>query len=233
MDPFKIWIQVKGTTDIEKKRTKDGDISQSVAKGNVWKWIRSRELCVLIVWDINKKEGVYSIIKDDIDPFDIYKTDCDSMTMSISANSHVSLDTFKRLCWQARLEYYESVIAMSRVECEVSGSQQESSSPLSRKLLLVSEYLHSVGVIAHFGSENYILLTNICQHYFNVGLINWQRAHPDDSDYERRGSVVALMIVTRVHEVTGLHISKSLLLDCMEFFEHFGRSFDRYDPIHT
>ncbi|ODZ32689.1 hypothetical protein BBN02_20485 [Vibrio parahaemolyticus] len=233
MDPFKIWIQVKGTTDFETKRTKNGNISQSVAKGNMWKWLRSRELCVLIVWDINETKGVYSIIKDDVDPFDIYKTDCDSMTVSIDGNAHVSLDALNKICWQARLEYYESVIAMSRVECEVSGGQQESSSPLSRKFLLVSEYLHSVGVIAHFGSEKHILLTDTCQAYFSNGLINWQREHPDDSEYDSRGSVVALMIINRVREVTELNISQSLLMDCMEFFEHFGRSFDRNEHTYT
>lgn len=228
IDPFKIWIQVKGTTDINKKKTKNGCVSQSVAKGNVWKWIRSRELCVLVVWDIDKKEGVFSIIKYDVDFFDIYQTEYDSMTITIDGNARVSLEAFNKLCWQARLEYYESVIAICRIECEVSGNGSTSAS-LSRKFLLISEYLHSVGVIAYFGTEKYILLTDECQHYFSVGLFNWELIHPEDSEYERRGCIAALMITTRVHDVTGLHISKSLLLDCLEFFEYFGHSFDRYD----
>lgn len=229
VDPFKVWIQVKGTTDLSRKKNMDGSYSQSLSKGNVWKWIRSRDICIVVLWDINRQEGVCSVVKDDVDFFDIYKTDSESMTLRIDGQQSLTLASMVRVCWQARLEYYESTISLARVECEINGSGDDSHNPLSRKFLLVVEYLHSVGVLAHFGEEKNILLTETCQKYFSEGLIKWRAQYPNDSEYNSRGAVVSMMIVLRVEEVTGCNISQSLLMDCLEFFEHFGRKFDRFD----
>jgi hypothetical protein len=72
IEHFKIWVQVKGTTNIGGYRQASGDIVRYIDFAHMYKWLRSKELCVLVLWDIQKQEGLFYLPKDELSEWDFY-----------------------------------------------------------------------------------------------------------------------------------------------------------------
>ena len=52
VDPLRIFVQVKGTTDIQRFRNKGLAYSLGVPKPLAQRWARSAELVVIVLWDV-------------------------------------------------------------------------------------------------------------------------------------------------------------------------------------
>jgi len=59
VDPFKIWLQIKGTERISRFRSRNGQISMSVRKAHIERWLRSSEMVIVLLWDISANRGLW------------------------------------------------------------------------------------------------------------------------------------------------------------------------------
>jgi hypothetical protein len=105
VDAPKVWIQVKGTTDVKSLR-RPGGVKKVVVKGStLFKWIRSVDLTVVVLWDVAYKVGWYAAI--DPDQVQMETADLSGSTRSfrvtVAAEDNFNARAARLLGWQSRL----------------------------------------------------------------------------------------------------------------------------------
>lgn len=123
IDHFKTWIQVKGTSDIEKYRQKSGDLVRYIDFAHLYKWLRSTELCILILWDTNKNRGLYFIPKDEVDEWAFYTERSESIRICFDDSHVVDAKSMPSLAWRSRINHFQCLIASSFIQNEVINTQ--------------------------------------------------------------------------------------------------------------
>jgi CRISPR/Cas system CSM-associated protein Csm2 small subunit len=89
----RFYIQCKGTREIG-KRTKGDRIRYSgLKRGTVRRWFLSNEIIVLLVWDVEKRYGVYGIVNSLFTPTELLGS-ARSITATIPSASTVSTNHF-------------------------------------------------------------------------------------------------------------------------------------------
>lgn len=71
MDASRLWVQVKGTDDVTRYRTskksRKDRFSLSVPFETAIRWIRTIDLAIVVLWDIEKKTGWYAVPRRQVD----------------------------------------------------------------------------------------------------------------------------------------------------------------------
>lgn len=111
VEHFKIWVQVKGTTDIEKYRQASGDIVRYVEFAHMFKWLRSKELCVLVLWDVEKETGLFYLPSAELDEWDFYTQRKPSIRVAFNQTNVFGKATLPQLIWRARYEHYAMLVS--------------------------------------------------------------------------------------------------------------------------
>src|SRR5689334_2501887 len=74
IDHYRIWVQVKGTRNIHRFYSKAHGYSLMVPTQQMLKWVRSKEITVVILWDVESDFGLWTMPGDSTDDWDIYTT---------------------------------------------------------------------------------------------------------------------------------------------------------------
>lgn len=157
MDASRLWVQVKGTDDVtryrtSKKSSKDR-FSLQVHFNTAIRWIRTIDLAIVVLWDVERKTGWYAVPRRQIDVWD----------GTMSGQKHVTLHFGKtldtesrppkqgeftskavaRLAWESRFEHFHMLMLDARHVAEWrEGKPLAMDGQENRKLTLVmAEFL--------------------------------------------------------------------------------------------
>ena len=111
MDASRLWVQVKGTTTIGRRRTTGGWLRFDFARDVVLRWIRSADSVLVVLWDVEAEEGWFSY-PDQVDPFgtEVRKT----VTLRFQDEDRFSDESVSRLVWRSRLQHYNTLYLRAR-----------------------------------------------------------------------------------------------------------------------
>jgi hypothetical protein len=108
MDSFKIWVQVKGTNDLEQFQTKKYGYSIRVSLEHAFKWARSQDLVAVILWDVNTNRSLWGIPKDDLDEWSWRNFDSKSVRLRFRQGAPFDIAAAQKLCCEARIAHYNN-----------------------------------------------------------------------------------------------------------------------------
>jgi len=154
MDASRLWVQVKGTEDVtrystSKKSPKDR-FSLQVSFDTAIRWIRTIDLAIVVLWDVERKTGWYAVPRRQID---VWKG-------TMSGQKHVTLHFGKtldteprppkqgeftsgaaaRLAWESRFEHFHMLMLDARHIAEWQESKPSAmEGQENRKLALVMD----------------------------------------------------------------------------------------------
>lgn len=115
VEHFKVFIQVKGTANIEGYRQKKSkEIVRSIDFAHMLKWLRSKELCVLVLWDTVKKEGLFYLPKAELNEWDFYTQRNANIRVAFNEANILTEKTVPQLIWRARYEHYAILISHAK-----------------------------------------------------------------------------------------------------------------------
>lgn len=147
VEHFKIWVQVKGTTAVEKYRQASGDIVRYVDFAHMFKWLRSKELCVLVLWDIQKKQGLFYLPKHELSEWDFYTKRPASIRVAFDQHNVLNSETLPQLIWRARYEHYAMLAthATERQRCAIDVENKKHAHSMYLSVLI--DFLKQVDLI--------------------------------------------------------------------------------------
>lgn len=129
LDHNRIWIQVKGTRHIDSFRTKTYGYSIKVKLDHVLKWARSGDLVLVVLWDVEKDFGLWSIPKDNLKEWDYRLRDANTLRLEFQETSLFDKEQANKIGWIARMDHYTGLIGkalerdVSHLLCEEDGTR--------------------------------------------------------------------------------------------------------------
>lgn len=215
VDHFKIWIQVKGTRDINRLRKKSGGYSIQVSLEHALKWARSKDLVVVVLWDVERDLGYWTVPKACVDEWNLYTADSRTSSLHFSETAVFDAAQAGFICWLARIDHYATLVNNAIVvdqERQIARSLdvEFDSSHSSRVPLLGFDFLRVVGVTAQVLDETYLT-------YHRNAVANIRREEPDKSDEEINRMAATLALLGRVDDVApGCGLPSPLMNVCVD-----------------
>lgn len=114
MDHNKIWVQVKGTRNIDQMRTRKFGYSMDVSIEHALKWARSMDLAIVVLWDVERNFGLWSIPKDSLDEWDWRNQGSRKIKLFFSENSLFNVEQAQKIAWLARIDHYATLVSKAR-----------------------------------------------------------------------------------------------------------------------
>jgi Domain of unknown function (DUF4365) len=114
VDYNKIWIQVKGTRDISKMLSQKSGYSISVSLDHAFKWARSMDLVVVVLWDVEKDFGLWTLPKDGLDEWNWRNQKSQKIKLLFNKNSLFDAKQAKMIAWLARIDHYAALVSKAR-----------------------------------------------------------------------------------------------------------------------
>lgn len=114
IDDNRIWIQVKGTRNIDRMRRKDFGYSIGVPVDQAFKWARSADLSVVVLWDVDKDFGLCCIPKNDMDEWNWRNLRSKTLRLNFNENSIFNKEQLQKIGWIARIDQYATLVTRAR-----------------------------------------------------------------------------------------------------------------------
>lgn len=213
VDPFRIWVQVKGTNDAETLRNSAGQLAWRVSHGHILRWIRSLETNVVVLWDIKTNRGYWTLPRTEFNEWECYQSKQNQATLLFQDENLFDLGSANKLIWDSRIEHYDSLIALARTtESRVMKDRRDDSSahPHYRSPVasLAFDLLRLIGFIGRNGVSRQLRKSIECLAR------RWVRENPKCSLRDARGSSLLLVICELLNKkCLGLSIPEDLLLE--------------------
>jgi hypothetical protein len=212
VDPNKIWIQVKGTRDLQ-KRSKSSSISITIPIDHVLKWLRSSETVIVVLWDIKRNAGLWTMPKNSLKEWDIIQSEHSSAKLVFDSSAAFDKDAAIKLAWMARLDHYNTLIAKALNDDllfyrDSSKKKEEIKAYKSRVPLLAFDFLRLIGVITNEGID--IGFRRILQNaQKRLG-----REFPKKSDQDLRNMAGFLAVLISIQRVSSCGVPESVHEAC-------------------
>jgi hypothetical protein len=162
VDDCRIWIQVKGTQNIERFRRRDGHFAFPVDFDHALKWVRSADLVVVVLWDVPNGVGYWTTPLESINEWNWYLLRAKTARLRFSPQSVLDLEAAKWLGWRARVHHYSTLLNNALVNddahaaaVEVDGANR--SGRRSRVPLIAIDFLQRLGVLTPQGIGDSVL----------------------------------------------------------------------------
>ncbi len=218
IEHFKIWVQVKGTADIEKYRQKNGEIVRHLEFAHIFKWLRSKELCVLVLWDVTKSEGLFFLPKDEVGEWEFYTKRKPNFRVVFNEENILNKKTLPQLIWRARYEHYTMLASHAAMRESFAASGESQRHAQSMRLSVIIDFLKQASIIIRSPIEEDELIEEddvleagyelkICEEFrqrFFQACIAMKKEHPEDSSQTTAESALALLLVVTLQERTGV-----------------------------
>jgi hypothetical protein len=166
VDASRLWIQVKGTENIDRYRLKKwkkkkGEFSYPISFDHAIRWIRSVDLVIFVLWDVKEGVGWYAVPRRQVDDwkgmkcgnkdtrlyFGPYDHDFDDEPRPFSKGVF-DVDAVKRLAWESRFEHVRLLLLDANEAAREAGRLSPSGEPDSnRQTLILAEFLKLLGMI--------------------------------------------------------------------------------------
>jgi hypothetical protein len=152
IDPHRLWIQVKGTRSIDRFRRKNDDLVYEVSIEHVFKWIRSPDLVIFVLFDVERDRGYYALPVEQVDLWDLYGTQKKRFGIRISDDSVFDQKKAQEISWNARIEYFSAMFVVAEQKyAQVLQDRTLDSNYLpsfkNKGPLLIYEFLRTIGFL--------------------------------------------------------------------------------------
>lgn len=194
IDPFKIWLQVKGTKDVGRFKRKNGDFSYPLPYEHCFKLIRSKDLSLVVLWDITKNLGYWCNPKASIDQWEMYLGPDENVSLPFKAKSIFDVDEAIIISWRARIEHYAMLISNASIRdflmAELSDLNPGKNDQFRRQVILLAyDFLKIIGVL-----DDRYLDPKFLEYYKNAKRnIKAKGQIPADDECKRVAAGLAMM----------------------------------------
>jgi hypothetical protein len=114
VDPFRLWVQVKGTEDAETLKNKEGRLVWRVSHEHILRWIRSLETVVVVLWDIKSDRGFWLKPREEFTEWDCFLSENRQASLLFRKESLFDKTAANKLMWDARVEHYALLLAQAK-----------------------------------------------------------------------------------------------------------------------
>lgn len=104
IDACRLWFQVKSTTSIDRHRRKNGSFAYSVPYGHAVRWVRSLDLVVFVLWDVEGDVGYFAEPTTQVSNWK--PTGQATVTLRLQAGDVLDVPAARRLAWESRLLHH-------------------------------------------------------------------------------------------------------------------------------
>ncbi len=115
MDAARIWVQVKGMQTTDKMDHPGRRIGIRVRADLALRWARTADLLVLVLWDVNRDFGWYSIPHLSELHSELAEKDRRKISLYIKSEDLFNLNSAEVIAWRARLEHLSRFVRNFRV----------------------------------------------------------------------------------------------------------------------
>jgi hypothetical protein len=143
VDPYRILVQSKGTREMSRYRRKKGDYAYSFPIETVRKWARSKDLVVVILWDVTKKYGFWTSL-DQLNESHLFNTG--SLSMTFEEKNVFDKRQATELAWRARISHY-NYLMLSAVDHDNLSKEEGDSDHESRTMGVALDFLRRIGIV--------------------------------------------------------------------------------------
>ena len=156
MDASRLWFQVKGTDDVARyrtsKRSKKERFSYPVRLDTAMRWIRTIDLVVVVLWDVERDAGWYAVPRRQVDDWQGRKTGQKNVTLHFGKSLETepippSKGVFDpeaayRLAWESRFEHFRMLsLSALNVWGERETSPSTEGEDMRKLALIMDEFL--------------------------------------------------------------------------------------------
>jgi hypothetical protein len=160
IDYCRIWIQSKGTRNISRYSRKEGDYSFGFSFEHALKWVRSSDLIVVVLWDVDQRTGFWSLPLYCIDEWNWYLLGQTKARMTFSKDHVLTVESMKWLGWKARVHHYTLLLNNALARDREARSVKETGRKInykSRTPLIAFDFLRLIGVLTSDGVARDVL----------------------------------------------------------------------------
>ena len=116
MDPFRILVQVRGARSLERYRRKNGRYTLPVRLESFYKWARSSDLTIVVLWDTSRQTGLWSAPQDGYDNWRFFCGAAKPAKITFAPSSSFDVLAASKIVWKARIRYFENLIVAAQAE---------------------------------------------------------------------------------------------------------------------
>ncbi|WP_431905349.1 DUF4365 domain-containing protein [Micromonospora carbonacea] len=103
VDPFKIWIQVKGRTRLKRPR-KDSVRKIRVSREHAFRWASSLDQVIIVLWDVDEKRGWYARPRQQVVLYELLTSDRDQVAIEFRESDSFDARTAQLIAWESRMD---------------------------------------------------------------------------------------------------------------------------------
>lgn len=159
MDASRLWVQVKGTEDVSRYRTskksKKERFSLSVPLDTAMRWIRTIDLVIVVLWDVERDAGWFAVPRRQVDEYSGVMSGQKSVTLSLGKSSmggpsnkgEFNTKVANRLGWESRFEHFRMLtVSLLDIIREKQGGSPSAQEEQRKLALIMSELLRLLGL---------------------------------------------------------------------------------------
>lgn len=206
VDPYKIWIQVKGTENSSRLHSKKHGLHLKISVDHAFRWIRSNDLVVVVIWDITLDKGWWSLPSRNLSEWEIrVESERKHAELLFDSKDEFNLKTLSLIAWTSRINHYYGLLV------KADAAQREASlfnRPHTNLVPLVSmDFLRVLGIIEERGlSENYFRM-------YRNGLNNLRADWNEDEGGSLENASLCLALLATASNLCGQGLP-TFAIDC-------------------
>lgn len=147
IDHNRIWIQIKGTRSINRFHSAKYGYSMRVSFDHALKWVRSADLTVVVLWDVERNFGLWSIPRYNVDTWDWLSLKSRKARLIFDKEARFCSEQLIKIGWRARIEHYFGLISRTVLD-EKNADTGEGALLKSVVPLIVLDFLSLIGVVS-------------------------------------------------------------------------------------
>ncbi len=151
MDASRLWIQVKGTANLDNyrvsKKSKKDRFKYSFPLGHAMRWIRTIDLVIVVLWDVEKETGWYAVPRRQVDEWESVLSGQKEITLQFgktpgneggpAAKGVFSAEAMQRLVWESRFEHFRMLTVSALDVAKAQSPEPSTEGTENRKLVLI------------------------------------------------------------------------------------------------
>lgn len=220
VDPNKVWIQVKGTEDILRFKSKAHGYSLRVSLNHAFHWVRASGLVVVILWDVVNRRGYWSLPRSSLSEMEFRLSNSDSIRLRFSESREFDAQAMNKIAWTARIDHYQGLLAIAKASDE--HAQLFDQDHKSIVPLITMDFLKLLNIIVDDGLDP-AFLEPIRDK--DNRLLDWN----EEEDGSKVEALLILGLLNRMHEIANLGLPGLLLDSCSHML---GRAVAEFVNLH-
>jgi hypothetical protein len=215
VDPFRIWVQVKGKSRVAPPR-RGASRKVNISVAHAKKWNQSTEEVIVVIWDITSQTGWYAYPRRQIDVSRMFLSQDGQTTLEFEETSRFDKDAVREITWRCRMRnLLGQYLAAQDLDEWATAYAEETGQPIgmralgekvrvATRLLEMVDYFESHSQMRESETDR---IKKLCREFQSRG------SGLDDAFTQ----AVTISIIAFVHDQTGV-APPLTLMDGLEFY---------------